>query len=160
MAKHGRGDRDDRLDRQDRQDRQDPQDGEPPRSVEERIAREHRYIDELFGEAQAALRGPDVQSRALESFLRLRDALETHFAQEDHLYYPPLCALLPERKPRLVELVGAHARYRDILARISAQVEEGALAAASQTLEDFARSFERHERREEGLLRAVEQQIQ
>jgi hypothetical protein len=153
VAKHDHGDHGDRHAQQDRQS------GEQPQSVEERVAREHRYIDDLFGEAQAALRGQDATPGARESFLRLRDALETHFAQEDHLYYPPLWALLPERKPRLVELIAAHAHYRDILARISAQVDEGALAVASRTLEEFARSFERHEQREERLLQAVEQQI-
>jgi hypothetical protein len=125
------------------------------RHVRESVEAAHRALEVLFGRTRDAFAARDVPL-ARERFTELREALETHFEQEDRLYYPTIRALRPESREALARISAGHAEYRSAFAAIDACLAEGDLAGAAARFEEFARSFARHEEAEESLLRDVE----
>jgi hypothetical protein len=121
-------------------------------SVEREVQAQHRRLDALFEDARDALHGEDALAAATEAFGILQGALETHFAQEDRLYYPAIWALRPEQKPELQAAVDAHQGFRAGLGRIESLLTEGELGAARRAFDELAESFARHEALEERVL--------
>lgn len=128
-------------------------------SVEREVRAEHRRLDALFEDARDAFRAGEALDAARESFASLCDALETHFDQEDRLYYPPIWALRPESKPLLAAAVAAHEDLRARLRQIAALLEEGELAGAEGAFEELAAAFARHEQQEEQALAALDREL-
>ena len=113
----------------------------------------------LFAEAGAAVCQTGCAAAAREAFARLRDALEALFGQEEQLYYPPIWALLPERKPLLLRFVRTHEQFRARLGDIAAHLERDLLEDAARALEEFACSFGGHQLEEEDLRRSLDQEL-
>jgi hypothetical protein len=128
------------------------------RSVSEAIFSDWDLVA-LFAEAGAALCQTGCAAAARESFARLRDALEALFGQEERLYYPPIWALLPERKPLLLRFVQSHEQFRARLGDIAAHLERDLLEDAAEALEEFAQSFGGHQLEEEELRRSLDQEL-
>jgi len=80
-----------------------------------------------------------------------------HFALEDRVYFPALCALQPSVDPDIRSLQREHGKMREHLAsiasRLEAQEDPADLLPAFQGL---VSSFLDHEAREESILVAVE----
>lgn len=112
--------------------------------------------DALFAEARGALeRGDRRLARA--SIEGLASALEVHFALEDRVYLPTLCALQPSVAPEVQALQLEHGKMREHLASIASRLE--AQEEPVDLVQDFqhlVRSFLDHEAREESILVAVE----
>jgi hypothetical protein len=101
----------------------------------------------------------DATDGANEAFGRLRDAVDSHLAQEDSLYYPPIWALRPEYKNALHALVGAHDDFRRRLGEIAAYLDRGAVDPARAGLDAFVEDFGAHEAGEERLLARIEREL-
>jgi hypothetical protein len=127
------------------------------RLVRESVEAAHRALDLLFGQARRAFETGGAPL-ARESFAELREALETHFDQEDRLYYPTIRALRPGSRDALARITESHAEYRETFAEIDACLAREEVASAAARFEAFARSFSRHEAMEEGLLRELERE--
>jgi hypothetical protein len=111
---------------------------------------------ELFAEARRALRRDDRrQARAsVESLLR---TLEVHFALEDRVYFPTLCALQPSVEPEIRRLQREHGELREHLTAIAACLEEPAEPSTLvRSFEGLVTLFLDHEAREEAILASVE----
>ena len=125
-------------------------------SLERQVAQQHRQLDTLFEETLLATREERDPERALTAFTHLQEALETHFFQEDHLYYPPIWALRPQQKLPLLDFIENHQHFRELLMEIFTQIEGGALEIAARRLDEFLAEFSAHEFKEEKLLRTVD----
>jgi hypothetical protein len=127
--------------------------------VRKQVKSEHRRLDSLFRRTRATFDVPGGQGDANEAFGRLRDAVDSHLAQEDSLYYPPIWALRPEYKDALQALVGAHDGFRRRLGEIAAHLADGALAPARAGFDAFLEEFGVHEAGEERLLAQIEREL-
>ena len=125
-------------------------------SLERQVAQQHRQLDTLFEETLLAIREERDPERALAAFAHLQEALETHFFQEDHLYYPPIWALRPRQKQPLLDFIENHQHFRGLLMEIFTEMEGGALEIAARRLDEFLAEFSAHELEEENLLRSVD----
>jgi len=129
-------------------------------SYEERFAAEHRRLDAMFEALIAALRGGAGDTRAAHaSFAALRDAFESHIAQEDRLYYPAVRALRPAHATAIAGLVEAHEAFRGRLAAIDADFPHAAASTLEPALASFVTAFAAHEVAEERLLRALDDEL-
>ena len=128
-------------------------------SLEQQIARQHRQLDTLFEETLVAMRKDRDPEKALDAFEHLHEALETHFSQEDHLYYPPIWALRPQQKLPLLDFIENHEHFRGLLMEISTQMEGRSLEVAARRLDEFVAEFSAHELEEEALLRSVDREL-
>lgn len=123
-----------------------------------RIAAEHRRLDALFGHTREAFAsGSGAATR--EALEALERALETHFAQEDQLYYPAIAALRSAHQAAVKTFAANHVRFLAQLESIAEHAAQGRLAQAAAEFEDLALSFSRHEAAEEDLLRAIEGEL-
>jgi hypothetical protein len=127
--------------------------------VEHEVMAEHRLLDALFADARDAFHAGDALEAARESFATLRDALETHFEQEDRLYYPAIWALRPLRKDALMAAVEGHHAFRVQLREIDALLAEGELADARNAFDALTLAFIKHERAEEEVLSALDREL-
>jgi hypothetical protein len=122
--------------------------------VRQRVEAAHRALARLLGSVREAFRTGGV-GPARESFGALREALETHFEQEDSLYYPAIRALRPDTHETLARIAQGHQRFRDTFAAIDARIAEGALDEAAARFEAFAEAYAQHEAVEEALLASI-----
>lgn len=123
-----------------------------------RIAEEHRRLDALFGQMREAFSaGSGAAIR--ESLEALAAALETHFAQEDQLYYPAIAALRSAHRAAVNTFAANHIQFLAQLKAVAEHATEGRLARAAAEFEALALSFSRHEAAEEDLLRAIEVEL-
>jgi hypothetical protein len=128
---------------------------EPPaRSLRRRLVGAHRRLDALFARTGDAVRG-DGPAAALRALTGLRHALETHFLQEENLYYPPLVTLRPRTRPALQEAIRAHEEFRAALEELVALLARGGQADAVRRFTSFRDAFTRHEAAEERALEAL-----
>jgi hypothetical protein len=88
-----------------------------------------------------------------------RGQLETHFEQEDRLYYSTIGGLRPDHREAIEGFARAHAQFRSRFGEIAQTLESGSVADASPLFEDFARAFAHHETGEENLLRLLDQEL-
>ena len=124
------------------------------------VLAEHRRLDVLFVEARDAFHRKEVSDSAQEAYRVLREALETHFDQEDRLYYPAIWALRPDLKAGLHEFVAQHEKFRAQLEHIEAVLARGDLEGGGQAIEALAKDFGRHEVSEESMLRGLDQDLE
>ncbi len=85
--------------------------------------------------------------------------METHFEQEDELYYPAIWVLRPSEKPELLGFVEAHQHFRTRLREIEAHLDREALDEAFRAFAHLAETFAAHEVAEERLLRDLDRQL-
>ena len=122
----------------------------------DRLRREHRELDELFGNFLAALerQDPEAAARAAAAF----DAtLRRHTAEEDERLYPPpesgTLAALPgedEAARRARELRLEHVQIREVSGMIVRLVaEDRDLVGARRLAPNLARRWDAHTTREE-----------
>jgi hemerythrin len=133
--------------------------GDERGAVKTEILEQHRRLDAMLNEVRGALRAPDAGEPARETFADLCRALETHFEQEDRLYYPSIGALRPDKKARLQACVTAHDTFRSMLRDIAALLERDDDERASQALDVLAQAFERHEAVEEAVLAELDREV-
>ena len=126
--------------------------------MREQIAAAHRRAGALLEEARILIHGRD-RSQAREALARLAEALDAHFDQEDRLCHPTITALRPDRRTMLDRLAEAHRELRANLAEIALHLERGDLGESGAAYEAFTRSFRRHEKDEERLLRSLDEEI-
>ncbi len=129
-------------------------------SLERRVAEQHRLLDGMFTEVLDAVRTAAVEDGARAAFTRLREALEVHFDQEEHLHYPAVRALSPGRGDAVSAIVRAHDGFRAQLEGIEASLAAARRAEAEQRLRALVDAFAVHEAAEEGLLRSLDQEIE
>ena len=134
-------------------------DHEAEASVTTEVLEQHRRLETLLEDVQKAFRADDGGASAREAFSRLRETLETHFEQEDRLYYPSIWALRPAQKAPLQACVAAHTRFRSVLHDISQLLEDDQLAGASSAFDAFAQRFESHEATEEAVLTELDREL-
>lgn len=124
--------------------------------VRERVEAAHRVLARLMaGVRETFAAGSVAPARA--SFAALREALETHFEQEDSLYYPAIRALRPDTRETLARIAEGHQQFRETFADIDARIAEGALREAATRFDAFAEAFAQHEAMEEALLASIGQ---
>jgi hypothetical protein len=131
------------------------QDGSDP-AIGGRVRGEHRRVESLFLELLDTLARGARPAAVAGSFSRLRAALETHFAQEDRLYYPALAALRPDQRRALDGFALAHEELRGELAAAADALARESSAALAERFAALAARFAGHEAVEEALLRALE----
>ncbi|MEN8181829.1 MAG: hemerythrin domain-containing protein [Myxococcota bacterium] len=128
-------------------------------SVKTDVLEQHRQLDALLEEVREAFQEEGPGESAREAFRRLREALETHFEQEDRLYYPAIWALRPMQKAPLQACVAAHAGFRSRLRDIAERLQRGEVAAALNAFDDLAQAFESHEAVEETVLAELDREV-
>lgn len=123
------------------------------------ILEQHRRVDALLRDVREALRVRDAGRSAREAFTLLREALETHFEQEDRLYHPAIWSLRPTQKPALQACLRAHEEFRSMLRDVAELLESGAVEQAAHTFDLLVEGFARHEAAEEGVLAEIEHEL-
>jgi uncharacterized protein (DUF2267 family) len=111
----------------------------------------HRRLDAWFETTRAAL----TRDEAASACAQLRDVLETHFAQEADLYFPPLWRLRPECENRLRGLISAHATFLGKVDETAEYVRAGRPDEAVACFTQLQKLFAAHELEEEEMLRAL-----
>ena len=112
----------------------------------------------MFDETRAAFRDGD-EAEAAAAFGRLREELETHFEQEDRLYYPAIRALRPDRAEAVDRVGTAHEQFIRRFELIFRQIQAVKLDEAERSFEEFVEAFIFHEIREEDLIRSLEREL-
>jgi hypothetical protein len=133
--------------------------GEVEDTIGRVVGREHRRLDALFAEVLDALGERQERGLLRSSFARLREAIETHLAQEDQLYYPALRALQPAHRTTLRGFAEAHDGFRFQLAALEAALADAELAEVERRLGVVAADFARHESGEETLLNQIDAEV-
>lgn len=128
-------------------------------AVKSEVLAQHQHLDVLLQEVREALQAGDGGGALREAFSQLRSALETHFEQEDRLYYPSIWALRPTQKARLHACVDAHAGFRSMLRDIARLLEVDELGAARESFDLFSQGFEIHEDAEEAILAELDHEM-
>jgi hypothetical protein len=120
------------------------------------VSREHRQLDDLFGELEASFANRGDPDAVRDAFAALSEQLEVHFEQEDRLYFASIGALCPELAPQVRAIADAHRGFRRELAAIRQALDLCELALARGRIAELADGFRRHEAREEALLQRVD----
>ncbi len=127
--------------------------------MEREVFAQHRRLDAMFEEVLDSFR-PEGPPEAIRGALKeLREALETHFDQEDRLYYPSIWALRPDLKPQLKTLVDAHGEFLAQLDRLETLQDRGERAEARSVFDYLSAVFKRHEDAEEAVLATLDREI-
>lgn len=125
-------------------------DAQDPKMLSEMQAA-HDVLSGFFQSTLEAFAGGDAKMACAQ----LRDALETHFMQEESLYYPSLWKLRPEVEQTLRGLISAHAGFLERLDATARLIDGDARADAQAAFEELQHLFARHEAWEEETLRAI-----
>ena len=128
-------------------------------AVTTQVLEQHRRLDALLDDVGEAFRRSDSGQSLREAFSLLREALETHFEQEDRLYHPAIWSLRPTQKPALQACVRAHEGFRSALRDIAELLERGEVQRAAQTFDLLSKGFERHEAAEEAVLAELDREV-
>jgi len=111
----------------------------------------HGRIDAWFETTRAALSGDEAASACAQ----LRDVLESHFAQEEELYFPALWQLRPEHEKSLRGLIAAHASFLGKIDQTAEFIDAGRPDEAVACFEELQKLFAAHEVEEEETLHAL-----
>ena len=111
----------------------------------------HSRIDAWFETTRAVL----ASDEAVSACAQLREALETHFAQEEDLYFPTLWQLRPDCEKSLRGLIAAHAVYLGQVDKTAEFIGAGRTDEAVICFEELQKLFAAHELEEEETLRAM-----
>ena len=123
------------------------------------IADEHRALNRLFATALKLLEGDASELEAADAFEELREAMESHLAAEENLYFPTIWALLPDFEVRLRAFIRVHHFFRGLLQEIEGLMDSGEGEEATYVLARLRHEFGRHEGGEEDALRSLDQEI-
>jgi iron-sulfur cluster repair protein YtfE (RIC family) len=129
-------------------------------SYERVFAAQHRRLDAMFESLLAGMRDGTDAGRLRTAFAEMCEALESHVAQEDRLYYPAVQALRPVHRAAIEDFTDAHDRFRAQLGEIDAILARGALAEAERAFATFVAAFGAHEAAEERLLQAIDEELE
>jgi len=111
----------------------------------------HDRIDAWFETTRSVL----TTDEAATACAQLRDALESHFAQEEDLYFPTLWQLRPDCEKTLRGLIAAHAVYLGKVDKTAEFIGAGRPDDAVACFEELQALFAAHEVEEEETLRAM-----
>ncbi len=128
-------------------------------SVTTKIAEEHRALDKLFSRALEQLHASGSELQARDAFDELAEALESHLAAEESLYFPTIWALRPEFKDRLRAFIRAHHHFRGLIEEITGLMGSRETEEATHVLGQLRHEFGRHEGGEEDALHSLDEQI-
>jgi iron-sulfur cluster repair protein YtfE (RIC family) len=128
-------------------------------AVKTEILEQHRRMGSLLEKVREDLRAGDAGASVRRSFSELREALETHFEQEDRLYFPSIWALRPSQKARLQSCVATHDALRSMLGEIADLLERNEPTRATHTFDLLAEGFESHEALEEEILAELDREV-
>jgi hypothetical protein len=129
------------------------------------VREEHRKLGDLIRRTREALTvtdgdlGDSLVAAARATVRELSEALESHFEQEEYLYYPTIWALRPSFKKSLLDLIDCHPALRSLLADLAQALDEGAVTDARRRLEGLTRFFGQHEQAEEQILQALDREL-
>jgi hypothetical protein len=111
----------------------------------------HDQIDAWFETTRSVL----ATDEAAAACAQLRDALESHFAQEEDLYFPTLWQLRPDCETTLRGLIAAHTVYLGKVDKTAELIGAGRPDEAVECFEELQKLFALHEVEEEETLRAM-----
>jgi uncharacterized protein (DUF2267 family) len=111
----------------------------------------HDRIDVWFESTRDALTGEQAASACAQ----LRDVLDSHFAQEEQLYFPTLWRLRPDHEKSLRGLIAAHSNFLGKLDRTAELIDANQLDEAVRCFEELQKLFAAHEVEEEETLRSL-----
>ncbi|MBW2290263.1 MAG: hemerythrin domain-containing protein [Deltaproteobacteria bacterium] len=109
----------------------------------------HSRIDAWFETTRSALANDEATSACAQ----LREVLETHFAQEEELYFPTLWQLRPDQEKCLRGLIATHAVYLGKVDKTVEFIGAGRPDDAVACFEELQKLFAAHEVEEEQTLR-------
>lgn len=112
-------------------------------------------VEALFQDARAAVSDSDLEGAEL-LVKRLLQVLEAHFWLEDHVYFPAIRALLPDRAQGIESLAAEHAGILSALAAVRGVFAAGDRSQLERELQAVIALFAAHERHEEAILRNLE----
>lgn len=120
--------------------------------IQDQMRADHRRMYALLFQVREAFQRVDDPTGVSKAFAALRREFESHFDQEDRVYYAPIAEAHPELKPTLDSFTEEHGHLRRELAAISEQLDRGDLEGASPAVLEMALAFERHESAEGDVL--------
>jgi hemerythrin-like domain-containing protein len=136
----------------------------------ERMRGDHRRVlatvagieaDLLSGGVRAL--GPRDEERLREACALMESQFTSHMAAEDEILYPSLMQTLPETRASVVPLAGEHLELRDMLARLTATLDEPAGPERDEQIavqiRDFIDLLRIHIRKEEALVISVAERV-
>lgn len=124
-----------------------------------KIVDEHRALNGLFATALESLEGSGSTAGARTAFLELREALESHLAAEEELYFPTIWVLRADFKERLRAFIRAHQDFRGLVQEVGRLMDREETQQARAVLDRLRHEFSRHERSEEDVLRLLDLEI-
>ncbi len=128
--------------------------GGRPLSASVQLSNEHHRLNRLYATLQRDLR-PSSRHAAYASFVRLRDALESHFEVEDQVHFPTVQKFRPEFGSLIQSLQAGHTRFRKELIQISQIISAGEIDESRRLVGVFAQELVEHEKIEEDLLAQI-----
>lgn len=120
--------------------------------MDNQVISEHRRLEDLFEALERAFADAQPVDSLWQAFEQLSEELQTHFEQEEHLYFPSIWALCPELKQPLGEAGDRHAWFRDQLRLLGDHLGHDDKEGAARVFRGLDESFRLHEQFEEQLL--------
>jgi iron-sulfur cluster repair protein YtfE (RIC family) len=119
--------------------------------VFERWWQEHSELDQLVSELEAALH-TESNARASQALEELSEALRSHLAVEEDVYFPLLERLLPDSATGVQSARLAHRHLLVDLEKLREDLTQPDLTGARSTLEKLLRGFREHEQAEAEMV--------
>ncbi len=128
--------------------------GGRPLSAAVQLSNEHDRLNRLYTTLLRDLH-PSSRHAAYASFVRLQDALESHFEVEDQVHFPTVQKFRPEFASLIQSLQEGHTRFRKELIQISQIIAAGEIEESRRLVGVFAQELAEHEKTEEDLLAQI-----
>ena len=113
------------------------------------MTQDHRYCDDLFARAEAAIQTGDPA--AAERWQAFGEALLLHFSQEENVLFPGFEAQRGPMGPTMV-MRQEHAMMRDMLNTVSERIASGDTDAALDAADALMATIQQHNMKEESIL--------
>lgn len=124
------------------------------RRAARQIGEQHRHLGEVLGKLEAIL-AEGSREGVDDLLVRYRSALDAHFALEDDVFFPALHGLHPEHAEELEALSRDHEAYARVLEELAHLLQSASLDRFARELRQLEKDLERHESREERLVRSL-----
>ena len=118
------------------------------------IAQQHQHLNELLREIDHALAAGD-RARLGKIFAAYRGLVDAHFSLEDEVFFPALHGLHPEHGSELEALSSEHVGFGAQLSRLEADLAADLVDSFERGLRGLVDELNRHETREEKLVRQL-----